>query len=193
MVRATTNRRDIVDEFKHRPLPASRPPRENRYRRQPDRLLQPAHAGASAARAAGRRRIAIGGGHRYLRQEPPHHRFRIADRHPHFARPAKHGFGRTGHRAGAPAAIAELRPRHGRRRQRRRASGAAARPVARPDAGAGERQAPLHVGRRQRQRLAGPRLGARRPERHSRWPPSTTWKCCAMARRPSTAPTRLPA
>ncbi|MNQ27218.1 hypothetical protein D3C85_404710 [compost metagenome] len=166
MVRATTNRRDIVDEFKHRPFPASRPPRQNRYRRQPGRLLQPADAGASAARTAGRRRIAIGGGHRHLRQEPPHHRFRIADRHPHLARPAKHGFGRTGDRTGAPAAITELCPRHRRRRQRRRASGPAARPVARPDPGAGERQAPLHVGRRQRQRFAGPRFGARRPERH---------------------------
>ena len=68
-----------------------------------------------------------------------------------------------------------------------------ARPRARPDAGAGERQAPPPVGAGQRQRLDRPRLGRRRPQRDPDSPPSSPSRCCATAPRRSTAPTPSPA
>jgi hypothetical protein len=155
-----TNRKNNNERQTPTSQPGTRParPEPGRYPC-PDRPgAVPGHPASSARRRRHRRR------HRHPLAEPPHPGFGIPGRRHRQQGTAEHRLERAGHRAGAPAAVDELPAPERRRRQRRRASGPAARPVARPDPGAGQRQAPPYLGRHQRQRHPGPRLGAGRPE-----------------------------
>ena len=100
---------------------------------------------------------------------------------------------RTRAGAGESAAVVEFPAPVERRRRRHGARGAAARPVARPGAGAGQRQAPPHLGAGRtpnRPSAAAPR---RSTSTRSRSGAISASKCCATAPARSTARTPSPA
>ena len=117
----------------------------------------------------------------------------VPDRHHHPRSPGSHRHHRTGDRAVARPALAELPAPGHHRRHRCGPAGAAARPVARPGAGAGQRQAPPHHGADQPQRQHRAAVLRRSTSTPSRSPPSNASKCCATAPRRNTVPTPSPA
>ena len=131
--------------------------------------------------------------HRVAHSRPHRRRFAGADRRDRRRAVEQFGPDRDQQAAQSARPVVQLPAAVADRRHRLAASGDAARPAARPGAGADQRQAASSGGADQPQRFGRPRRDRRSISTKSRRSRSTGSKCCATALRRNTVRTRSPA